>query len=98
MATHLTNLKTSEVLSQLHANDLCYQATLAFLTRHQDRLSPDGVLEAVDQLSYFATQHHTGRFSDGALEDLAIHIGLDMKNPVPPPGLKRQYHQTPHRL
>lgn len=61
--------------STLLANDNAYSFLLARITPPERRLDADGLLASIQRAALFAGQFHSGRFADGALENVALSVG-----------------------
>ena len=57
-----------------------YECLKAFF-RGTHRRQTETVLLWVEEMAVFAYSHHTGRFADGAIENIALEIGRDLDYP-----------------
>ena len=65
----------------LHANSKAYEwiiRQMNAIARHKDE---ETVLHWIQQAAEFAARFHAGRFADGAIENVAFHIGLTLGDP-----------------
>lgn len=96
-------LNTSEFLQ---ANSEAYEWFVNNIQGMDWRQEPEAVLGAVERAAWFAGYFHAGRFADGALENLVLHIGAALDSPAAEPpgwplpgthrdGRRRVLHVTP---
>src|ERR671936_2818672 len=59
----------------LRANERYYDSLVQHLLTVDPDTQPEPVLRCIQLAAVFATNHHCGRFADGAIENLALSIG-----------------------
>ena len=59
----------------LQAASARYEWLLAVLKTWDARKDPESTTEIVQLLARFCVSHHTGRFADGASENVALEVG-----------------------
>lgn len=64
--------------AKLEINSYLYKAGIDFVKARR-RLGVESSLEAIEGVAAWAWKHHPGRFADGALENLALDIGLKLE-------------------
>lgn len=64
---------------QLKDNSLKYERLIQFLRRIDWRRNPDLALQFIRMAAHFASHRHTGRFSDGSLENIVLAMGYDLE-------------------
>lgn len=74
------SLRKSE--SALAVNDRVYTFLVRALLTNRT-LSAESCLRLIEHISRFACEHHTGRFADGALDNRAMEIGLELERLCP---------------
>src|SRR4051794_28711352 len=84
MAPLHTNSGSASSLNALASYDTEYRWMLGVI-RNMANAKPETRLLCVEQLARFTAACHTGRFADGALEQIAIQIGDELSHkPVDP--------------
>jgi len=66
----------------LAANSDAYEWLLGEIGMRSNLSKPETVLRKIEAAAQFAATSHTGRFADGAIENLALHIGAELKEPA----------------
>lgn len=67
------SLQTADAF--LRANDNSYSYLVGRIARHDPEHATEKYLESIGTAANFACNFHTGRFSDGALENVLLEIG-----------------------
>jgi glycosyltransferase involved in cell wall biosynthesis len=67
----------SDTLEFMRDNDRAYRAAIDVLRRLAQR-SPEATLWAAQAISEFLQERHTGRFADGAIENVVLSIGWSL--------------------
>jgi glycosyltransferase involved in cell wall biosynthesis len=90
----------------LQSNSSAYEWFVDKIQKMDRQNEAEAILQAVERAGWFAGNFHTGRFSDGAIENLAFSIGesldahaveskKEMLPTVPKDGRRRVLHVTP---
>lgn len=70
----------------LRANSEAYEWQVGKLRAQAGGMDAEAILRGVRGIANFATEFHPGRFSDGAIENLAFAIGASLDRGELPPG------------
>jgi len=63
----------------LAANNEAYEWLVREITTHASTWHPELLLRKIEAAAKFASNCHTGRFADGAIENLALRIGRELR-------------------
>jgi glycosyltransferase involved in cell wall biosynthesis len=68
----------TDTAAYLYANSESYEWLVGKMKAVNGREKAEDVLRKIEQAALFAGRFHTGRFADGAIENVALEIGADL--------------------
>lgn len=83
--THIQSGPGSSLPTQdafLRANSGAYEWIIEKIQSMDWRNEAEAVLRRIEEGARFAARFHPGRFADGAIENVAFQIGVDLRDPV----------------